>query len=276
MKTLKVFPKTSLTQQSGNMNNIFSVNNKVIVISGATGYLGSKMVEQLSLAGAKVIVLSTTLRKSRQLCENLAIDEDQAFEIDISSRASIEKTLKEIYNQFSVIDVLVNNAHFGIAKEFEQYTQEDWYKSLNGTVVSTDMATQVVSPYMSKQGSGRIINISSMYGMVAPDPSVYPDSVMTNPLSYGVGKAGIIQYTKYAAMKLAKENITVNAISYGPFPNINNIKDKTFLQNLASKTFLNRIGKPEEVTSAVHFLSLDESSFITGQNIVVDGGWTSW
>jgi len=111
---------------------------------------------------------------------------------------------------------------------------------------------------------------------VSPNPEIYSTEEMINPLSYGVGKAGIIQYTKYAAMKLAKYNITVNTISYGPFPNINKVQDKVFLSALSNKTFVKRIGKPEEVTSAVYFLSLDESSYITGQNIVVDGGWTSW
>lgn len=258
------------------MKKIFSVNNKVIAITGATGYLGSKMVEHLTLAGAKVIVLSTSLTKSKQLCKKLDIPENQAFEIDVSSKESIETVFKFIYNAFSSIDVLVNNAYFGVTKEFSHYTQEDWHKSLDGTVVSIDMTTQAVIPYMTKNHSGRIINISSMYGMVSPNPDVYPNEAMINPLSYGVGKAGIIQYTKYSAMMLAKNNITVNTVSYGPFPNINNVKDEAFLQNLADKTFVKRIGKPEEVTSAIHFLSLDESSYITGQNIVVDGGWTSW
>jgi gluconate 5-dehydrogenase len=258
------------------MGKIFSVQNKVIIITGATGYLGSKMVEHLTLAGAKVIVLSTDITKSKKLCEILNLPENQAFEIDISSKNSIRTVFKDIYNTFSVIDVLVNNAYFGVAKEFNSYTQEDWHKSLDGTIVSIDMTTQAVTPYMTKNHAGRIINISSMYGMVAPDPSAYPPSIMMNPLSYGVGKAGIIQYTKYSAMMLAKNNITVNTISYGAFPNIDNVKDKAFLQNLANKTFLQRIGKPEEVTSAIHFLSLDESSYITGQNIIVDGGWTSW
>jgi len=276
MKALKMFLKTSSIQQGGSMKNIFSVNNKVIVITGATGYLGSKMVEHLTLAGAKVIVLSTSLTKSKQLCKKLDIPENQAFEIDVSSKESIETVFEVIYNTFSSIDVLVNNAYFGIAKEFSHYSQEDWHKSLDGTIVSIDMTTQAVIPYMSKNHSGRIINISSMYGIVSPNPDVYPNDVMINPVSYGVGKAGIIQYTKYAAMMLAKENITVNTISYGAFPNINNVKNEAFLQNLADKTFVKRIGKPEEVTSAIHFLSLDESSYITGQNIVVDGGWTSW
>ncbi len=271
-----MFLKISSIQQGGSMKNIFSVDNKVIVITGATGYLGTKMVEHLTLAGAKVIVLSTSLIKSRQSCKKLNIPENQAFEIDVSSKESIETVFEVIYNTFSSIDVLVNNAYFGIAKEFSHYSQEDWHKSLDGTIVSIDMTTQAVIPYMTKNHSGRIINISSMYGIVSPNPDVYPNDVMINPVSYGVGKAGIIQYTKYAAMMLAKENITVNTISYGAFPNINNVKNEAFLQNLADKTFVKRIGKPEEVTSAIHFLSLDESSYITGQNIVVDGGWTSW
>ena len=268
--------KTFITLQGGSVNTIFSIKNKVIVITGATGYLGSKMVEHLTLAGAKVMVLSTSLSKAKALCKQLEISQEQAFEVDVSSKVSIENTLKKIYNRFSSIDVLVNNAYFGVAKEFNSYTKEDWCKSLDGTVISTDITTQAVIPYMIKNNKGRIINISSMYGMVAPNPDVYPENIMINPLSYGVGKAGIIQYTKYIAMAVAKNNITVNTISYGPFPNTDNVKDETFLKNLAEKTFVKRIGKPEEVTSAIYFLSLDESSYVTGQNIVIDGGWTSW
>ena len=258
------------------MQKIFSIKNKVIVITGATGYLGSKMVEHLSLAGAQVIILSTSITKSRKLCQKLNLPENQAFEIDISSKESIETVFKDIFSTFSTIDVLVNNAHFGVTKKFHQYTQEDWHKSLDGTVISIDMISQVVVPYMIKNQSGRIINIASMYGIVSPNPDVYPSETMINPLSYGVGKAAIIQYTKYSAMMLAKDNITVNTISYGPFPNTNNVNDESFLNNLANKTFVKRIGKAEEVTSAIFFLSLDESSYMTAQNIIVDGGWTSW
>lgn len=258
------------------MNNIYSIKDKVIVITGATGYLGSKMVEHLSLAGGKVIVLSTDIKKSRDLCIRLNINANQAFEIDISSEKNVLNTFQQIFDLFGRIDVLVNNAYYGVSKQFDEYTKDDWHKSLEGTVVSIDTTIQAVTPYMQKNNTSRIINISSMYGMVSPNPDVYSDESMMNPLSYGVGKAGVIQYTKYAAMKLAKYNINVNTISYGPFPNTNLVKDKTFIKKLGNKTFLKRIGKPEEVTSAVYFLSLDESSYVTGQNIIVDGGWTSW
>lgn len=257
------------------MKRIFSIKDKVILITGATGYLGSKMVEHLDKVGAIVIVLSTNLSKSKELCETLQMNKEQAFEIDVSSKESISSTLESIYKKFKKIDIVINNAYFGVSKKFEEYSKADWNVSLDGTIVSVDAVTQLAVEYMKNTG-GRIINISSMYGMVAPNPEVYSSEEMINPLSYGVGKAGIIQYTKYAAMKLAKYNINVNTVSYGPFPNLNVVKDSEFIQALSSKTFLKRIGKPEEVTSAIYFLCLDESSYITGQNIVVDGGWTSW
>jgi len=258
------------------MQTIYSIKDKVIVLTGGTGYLGSKMAEHLSLAGATVVVLSTDIKKSVNLCKKLHMPIEQAFEIDVSSERSVFDTFQQIFNLFGRIDVLVNNAYYGVSKQFDEYTKDDWHKSLEGIIVSIDITTQAVVPYMQKNNKGKIINISSMYGMVSPNPDVYSDESMINPLSYGVGKAGVIQYTKYVAMKLAKYNINVNTISYGPFPNTDLVKDEIFINKLGNKTFLKRIGKPDEVTSAVYFLSLDESSYVTGQNIVVDGGWTSW
>jgi gluconate 5-dehydrogenase len=268
--------KKFIILQSGKMKEIYSVKNKVIVITGATGYLGSKMVEHLSLAGALVMVLSTELEKSKSLCTKLDLNLNQAFEVDISDGKSIKTCFEQIFRQFHAIDVLVNNAYFGVNKRYDLYSKEDWHKSFDGTVISMDMVVKEAVSYMKKNTESSIINISSMYGMVSPNPDAYPKEEMINPLSYGVGKAGIIQYTKYIAMQLASYNIRVNTISYGPFPNINLINDEDFIERLAEKTFVKRVGKPSEVTSAVYFLALSESSFITGQNIVVDGGWTSW
>lgn len=258
------------------MSNIYSVKDKVILITGATGYLGSKMVEHLTVAGAKVISISRDFDKLKKLSNKLSIPLEQFFEVDVSDEVSVKNAFEQIFKAFDRIDVLVNNAYFGISKKFNDYSRQDWYMSLDGTIVSVDITTQAVVPYMKNNRKGRIINISSMYGMVSPNPEIYSTEEMINPLSYGVGKAGVIQYTKYVAMMLAKYNINVNTISYGPFPNPEYVKDKEFLTKLAKKTFLNRVGKSEEVTAAVFFLSLDENSFLTGQNIIVDGGWTSW
>lgn len=258
------------------MKEIFSLKDKVIVITGATGYLGSQMVEDLMSSHAKVIVLSTKQKKANKLCKKLNISILNAFEIDITNEKKTKKVFNKIVKAFGRIDVLVNNACISVAKDFDKYSLEDWELSMKGSVIATDIVTQAVIPYMKEKKKGRIINISSMYGIVAPNPDVYPQENMINPLTYGVGKAGIIQYSKYCAMNLAQFNINVNSISFGPFPNLEKVKNKIFLSNLAKKTFLKRIGNAKEVSSTVYFLSLDESSYITGQNIVVDGGWTSW
>ncbi len=252
----------------------FSLKDKVVLITGATGYLGSAMVKDLYSCGAKTIVLSTSLSKAQELCSSLDIPAEYAYAIDIADRASAEEVFGRIFKQFKRIDVLVNNAYFGVAKNFYETSKEDWHHAFDGTVVSIDQCVQAVIPFMKKQQHGRIINISSMYGMTIPDPSVYPDINSVNPISYGVGKASINHYTKYAAMMLAGDNITVNSISYGPFPNPDKVKDTEFIKKLSEKTLLKRIGSTEDVASAVYFLSLDESAFVTGQNIVVDGGWT--
>lgn len=263
--------------QSGNMkNNIYSIKDKVIVITGATGYLGRAMCDDLSSAGAKVIVLSPTLNRAKELCDEININLNQAYELNIKSDESIKKCVKDILKDHKKIDVLVNNVCLVNAKKFGDYTREEWQENIDGSIVGTDMITNEVLKFMKEVKKGKIINISSMYGMVSPDSSIYPNEESINPIAYGVGKAGLIQYTKYAAMMLAKYNINVNCISFGPFPNIENVKDEKFLNDLSEKTFLKRIGNPKETTSAVYFLSLDENSYMTGQNIVVDGGWTSW
>lgn len=258
------------------MKPIFSLQNKIIAITGATGYLGSAMCEHLHQSGAIVILLVRNIDKAQILCQSLGIDSNQIIPIDITDPTSIHQAFWLIIERFKRLDVLVNNAAFTKPKNFGNYTKNDWIENFEGSVIATDMLIQEATKYMKPKQFGRLINISSMYGMLSPDESIYPNEASINPLAYGIGKAGIIQYTKYAAMKLAKFNITVNTISYGPFPNPNNVIDETFLQALASKTFLKRIGQAKEVTSAVFFLALDESSYVTGQNIVVDGGWTSW
>lgn len=258
------------------MNSIYSIKDKVIIVTGATGYLGSKMIEHLSKAGAIVISISRDMNKLIELSKKLSLPIEQFFEVDISCKSSVENIFKQIITKFNKIDVLVNNAYFGNSRKYNNFSREDWHENFDGTILSTDIVTQAVIPYMIKSNGGRIINISSMYGMVSPNPEVYSTEDMINPMAYGVCKAGIIQYTKYMAMILAKYKINVNTVSYGPFPNPDKVKDNKFISKLAEKTFLKRVGKSEEVTSAIFFLSLDENSFLTGQNIIVDGGWTSW
>ena len=132
-----------------------------------------------------------------------------------------------------------------------------------------------VIPYMKEKG-GSIINFCSMYGLVAPDLRIYGDSPQKQPANYGAGKAGVDQITRYAASALAEYGIRVNAVTPGPFPCPANQKDEEFNQKLANKTMLGRFGQSYEIAGPILLLASDASSFMTGANIVVDGGWTAW
>jgi len=135
---------------------------------------------------------------------------------------------------------------------------------------------QACLPYLKKT-EGSIVNISSMYGMVAPDPVMYEGTPFPpNPPNYGAGKAALIQLTRYAAVQLAEDNVRVNSISPGSFPDESVQEEDNFVERLEKRVPLGRIGQPKEVGNAVAFLVSPASSYITGHNLVVDGGWTVW
>jgi gluconate 5-dehydrogenase len=160
-------------------------------------------------------------------------------------------------------------------------SDEDWSYTMEGVVGSTHKAIRTIIPYMKEQKSGKIINITSMYGIVSPDfDSLYRGDnceKYTNPPHYGAAKAAIIQLTKYYAVLLGKYNIHVNAVSPGPFSKvIIQEENPEFINRLKHKNPLNKIGKPEDLAGVIILLSSSASDFITGQTIQVDGGWTIW
>ena len=171
---------------------------------------------------------------------------------------------------------MINNAAYLKGQNPEQITDKEWEFSIDGCLNSAYRCIREVIPQMKKQNSGKIINVSSMYGMVAPDLNIYEKyPQFLNPPHYGASKAGIIQLSKYFASYLGKFNINVNTITPGPFPSLAVQNQKGFIAELKNKTLLNRIGAPEDLQGAFIFLSSDSSNYITGQNIVIDGGWTS-
>ncbi len=253
----------------------FSLKNKVFVITGATGYLGSQMVLDLHSVGAKIAVLSTSLDKAAELCARCK-GAVEPYSIDIGSKESIEECMGLVSKRFGVIDVLINNAFYGASKSFYDTADLEWDISLDGILKSVHRCVLAVLPYMENSKAPRVINVASMYGCVPPDPSNYTNPDAINPLTYGVSKSAVIHYTKYAAMILAKRGITANTVSYGPFPNPDKVTDEVFKANLSKRTMLNRLGNKADITAPIYFLALSESGYITGQNIIVDGGWTTW
>lgn len=256
---------------------MFGLRSKIAIVTGGGGYLGQEITIGLAEFGARVVVLDKEKFPSDKFLKRISTNNLKVrfLECDISKKIEVENCMERISMEEKSIDILVNNAYYGYGGDLETISEENWDSGINGTIKNYFICTQSAIKYMKKRG-GQIINIASMYGIVSPDPSVYGKSISINPPNYGVGKAAIIQLTKYAAVHLAKYRIRVNSISPGPFPNLKVQKNKQFIKRLAEKVPLKRIGNPAELKGIVVFLASDASSYITGQNISVDGGWTIW
>ena len=257
---------------------LLDMTGKVCVVTGGIGYLGRENVKILQDFGATVV--AADIRDSETRWEN-AEDGIQADFVycNVASSESFAECFRTVYQRYGRIDVLVNCACFGAGygkeSQIEFMSDETWLKGIDGSLNSTFRATREIIPYMKENG-GSIINYCSMYGVVSPDLRSYGDNPQKQPPNYGAGKAGVAQLTRYCAAALGEYNIRVNCVTPGPFPNPKNQNDAEFNKKLAEKTMLGRFGKSHEMAGAVLLLASDASTFMTGSNIVVDGGWTAW
>lgn len=249
-------------------------------MTGGAGYLGTAISEALAQHGAKLVIASRNADQCKTLAQQLSKDygiEAKGVELDMCSHDSVIHCMEVVHHEMGSIDILINNASSGKTSiSIEAVSESDWLKGIDGTINGVFRCTKAVIPHMRKNRQGVIINISSMYGIVSPDSRIYGDSGYNNPPDYGAGKAAILQFTRYSACHLAADGIRVNAISPGPFPSAEVRKNKTFISNLENRLPLGRIGRPDDLKGAVVFLASNASSYVTGQNIVVDGGWTVW
>ena len=262
------------------LKNMLSLKGKVAVITGGAGYLGTDMCYTLAELGATTIIAGRNYKNCEKLSNEICAffgDDKRAipFELDVLDKKKITALVGYINDEFGKLDILINAAWSGKKNSFESITDGDWYYDIDISLNSVFRMIKSFFPLL-KEG-GVILNIASMYGHVAPDYRIYLGTDHVNPPSYGAAKAGVIQFTKYLASFLAPHNIRVNAISPGAFPMPDTqSKYPDFVERLANKCPLNRIGAPHELKGVVALLCSDASSYITGQNICVDGGWTIW
>jgi len=258
---------------------MFDLADRTVLVAGGAGYLGSAICKGLAERRAKVVIADIAADRAEKLAAEIGNDYrgagTRALHIDVASEESITRALAEVVCEFGAPHVLVNCTAFGSNKRVEELTQADFDHSLRINLAGSFLLAREAARAMKAGGS--IIMFSSMYGQVAPDPHVYHPPMKPNPLEYGVAKAGIIQMVRYLAVHWAQRNIRVNAIAPGPFPNRKSQQsDPCFIERLAGKVPLGRIGSPEEIVGAVIFLASDDASYVTGQTITVDGGWTAW
>ncbi|GGG25338.1 SDR family NAD(P)-dependent oxidoreductase [Pontibacter amylolyticus] len=261
---------------SANVKTLFNLAGKVALVTGGYGHLGTAVSEGLAEAGASVYVLGRSKEKFAEAFQQEGHTSIRFQECNISLTQSIKDAFAAVALKEGRLDVLVNNAFYSKGQNPEALTDEEWAFGIDGNLNSVYRCIREIVPHFKAKG-GSIINVSSMYGMVSPDFSIYDESpAFLNPPHYGAAKAGVLQLTRYFACYLGKYNITVNAVTPGPFPSEQVQQNEAFVEQLKKKNPLNRIGRPDDLKGAFVYLASDASAFMTGQNMVLDGGWMAW
>lgn len=258
---------------NGSYGKFFDCSGKVAVVIGGAGLLGREIVQGLLSFGARVVVADTDGTKTRELS---SLVNATAMPFDISQPKAVRAMLNKIKRRMGRIDILVNCA-YPRTRDWqaacEKVRPESWNRNVHDHLGGYFFSSQAAAEIMRAQGKGTIINFASVYGMVAPDFSLYEGTPMTMPAAYSAIKGGVIAFTKYLATYYASSGVRANVISPG---GIADHQSPAFVKRYAKKTPLGRMALPREVVGAVVFLASDASSYITGTNIVVDGGWTAW
>jgi NAD(P)-dependent dehydrogenase (short-subunit alcohol dehydrogenase family) len=242
------------------------LTDKIIIVTGGNGLLGRDIIEKIIAEGG--------------FCINVDINHETTADLshikcDITKESSVLECIETIVLKYNKIDGLVNNAYPRTADwgdKFEDITYQSWQQNVDWQLNSYFFFTQQVSKLMMKQKDGAIITMSSVYGIVGPDFTVYNGTTMTMPAAYSAIKGGLVNFTRYLASYLGPYNIRVNAVSPG---GIFDDQNPTFVQNYNQKVPMQRMGLPKDISPTIVFLLSDESNYITGQNIAIDGGWTS-
>ena len=264
------------------MSNIFHLNQKKIVLTGATGHLGMSIANTLLDSGAFLILY---IRNDSQELTHLLDrfpSQSKSYYADLEDTDSLKQACKSVLIDHPSIDGIVNNAYSGEVGTLENIEEADFIQSMKMNLFGPFSIIKFLLPGLTRSSNidsknfASIVNISSMYGKVSPQPEAYDSETLPNPIQYGATKSGLIQLTKYLACFLADKGIRVNSISPGAFPNIKKVNNPQFISRLESRIPLKRIGYPEELGGPVAFLLSEASSYITGADISVDGGWTSW
>jgi 2-deoxy-D-gluconate 3-dehydrogenase len=269
----------------------FDLTGRVAVVTGGVGLLGAEFCRTLTEAGAAVVVVDLNESASQAVSDSLTSSGYKALAVptDITQPDSVNALVHKTLTTFGRLDILVNSAALdpkfdpdavnkGITPgAFEDYPLDLWNSALNVNLTGMFLMTQAcVKPMIEQDKKGSIINICSTYGLNGPDQRIYVREgkrVAFKPVYYTVTKAGVMGFTKYLAAYYAGTNIRVNALTPG---GVFNNHEEYFVKNYSAKTIIGRMANKDEMNGALLFLASDASSYMTGNNVIVDGGWTAW
>ncbi len=272
-------------------DSIFSLDGKTAVLTGASGFLGRTFAEALLANGARVVAIGRSERlepEVKKWAERFGNGRIRSLRVDMYDLRALGECLEKIAAEEEHVDILVNNAHelgpktgFNVPDgSLEQGSYDQWMRNLTGGVYWAALSVQKLGKRMREAHRGSIINISTMYAVVAPSPQLYAGTKFMNPPGYSASKAAMLSFTRYIAAFWGPHGIRANAILPGPFSNTEDTgpnavnPDDPFVERLKARTCLGRTGKPHELAGTLVFLASDASSYITGQGLLVDGGWT--
>lgn len=264
----------------------FCLDDKVVIVTGGTGILGRLYCRRLAEAGAQIIIADL----DQEACSSLAGEirretgrQAVGRTVDLSQEQSVVAWAKEILTEFGEVDVLINNAAAKSPNFFaplEKFPVEDWNKVLAVNVTGMFLASREIGASMAQRGKGNIINISSIYGVVGPDQRIYEGSwyeemggAINTPLIYSATKGAVVAMTRYMATYWGAKGVRTNTLTPG---GVTSGQNEVFDGKYSARVPLGRMAEADEMVGALLFLASDASTYMNGQNIIVDGGWTAW
>ncbi|HEY7159493.1 MAG TPA: SDR family oxidoreductase [Gemmataceae bacterium] len=259
------------------IHELFDLSGRVALITGGTGHLGAAMARALAEAGASVVLTSREAARAdvvAAMLPRVGAARHHGIVLDHMDPAALEQSFAEAVALAGQIDVLVNNGHEGEANDWTTVTAEQFSRQLTNATGYFLLARLVREHVVARGAAASIILLGSMYGQVASYPDAYEDVCNASPVAYHALKGGIIHMMRHLAAYWAGDRVRVNCLSPGPFPS-----DKApgvLVERLCTKLPMKRMGRPHELKGAIVFLASDASSFMTGQNLTIDGGWTAW
>ncbi len=266
------------------ISEMFSLKDRVALVTGGAGILGEQHCETLAELGAKVIMLDKDEIKGSESAEKISMQTGSSVtfkKVNLQEKDSIESIFNETFKDYGRIDILVNNAAAkseNFFEPFESFPLEDWREVMSVNLDAMFLCAQQAGRYMKANQKGSIINFVSIYGIVAPDQSIYEGSEymgrsINTPAIYSASKGGVFMLTRYLASYWGKIGIRTNSITPG---GIFSGQNDTFVKNYSRRCPLGRMGKRDEIKGAIAYLASDASSYVNGHNLVVDGGWSIW
>jgi NAD(P)-dependent dehydrogenase (short-subunit alcohol dehydrogenase family) len=258
------------------VSEMFDLTGKVALVTGGTGYLGTAISEALAEAGARVVISSRERERAKEAAAGLPGEGDHTgVQLDHMESGSIESGFGELIEVAGRVDVLVNNGNEAQGNDWTDVTFEQFADQQKNVAGYFTLARLVRNHAVERGAGASVVMLGSMYGQVASYPDAYAGVSVASPAGYHALKGGIIHLTRHLAVYWAADGVRVNCLSPGPFPNMEKAPGE-MVERLCEKSPMKRMGQPHELKGAIVFMVSEASSYMTGQNITIDGGWTAW